>query len=76
MVKLPLSELESSSGADCLIVGINCFDNGVELDCALACFCGKVVEMRVFLFVGRISFVFGCDYSRYASVEAGVEWML
>ena len=76
MVKLPLSELGSLSGVDCLIVGINYFDTGVGLDCVLACFGGKVVEMRVFFFVGMTSFVFGCDCSRYVSVEAGVEWML
>ena len=62
-VKLLLSEVASSLGADWLIVGIICFDNGVELDCLLACFCGKVFEMRVFFFVGMISFVtiLGCD---------------
>ena len=61
VVNLPLSELRSSSRADCLIAGINCFDTGVELDCVLACFGGKVDEMRVFLFVGKISSAFGCD---------------
>ena len=48
VVKLPLSELGSSSSVDYLIIGINCFDTGVKLDCVLACFGGKVVEMRVF----------------------------
>ena len=38
---------------DCLIVGINCFDNGVERDGVLACFDGKIVEMRVFFFEGK-----------------------
>ena len=76
LVKLPLSELGSSSSVDCLIVGIYCFDTGVELDCVLVCFGGKVIEMRVFFFVGKISFVFGCDCSRYVSVEAEVEWVL
>ena len=76
VVKLPLSELGSSSSVDYLIIGINCFDTGVKLDCVLACFGGKVVEMRVFFFVGKISFVFGCDCSRYVSVEAKVEWVL
>ena len=75
VVKLPLSELGSSSSVDYLIVGINCFDTGVEIDCVLACFGGKVVEMS-FLFVGTICFVFGCDCSRYISVEAEVEWVL
>ena len=51
--KLPLSELGSSSSVDCLIVGINCLDTGIELDCVLACFGGKNVEMRVFFFVGK-----------------------
>ena len=48
-MNLPLSELGSSTSVDCLIVGINCFDTGLELDCVLACFDGKVNEMRVFL---------------------------
>ena len=61
VVNLPLSELGSSTSVDCLIVGINCFDTGLELDWVLACFSGKVDEMRVFFFVGKISFVFGCD---------------
>ena len=39
----------------------------------LVCFSWKVDEMRVFFFVGKISFVFGCDWSRYVSVEAEVE---
>ena len=51
VVKLPLSELGSSSSVDCFIVEINCIDTGVEFDCALACFGGKVVEMS-FLFLG------------------------
>ena len=76
VVNLPLSELGSSTSVDCLIVGINCFDTGLELDWVLACFGGKVDEMRVFFFVGKISFVFGCDWSRYVSVEAEVEWVL
>ena len=76
VVKLPLSELGSSSSVDCLIVGINCFDTGLELDCVLACFGGKVVQTRVFFFVGKISFAFGCDWSRCVSVEAEVEWVL
>ena len=76
VVKLPLSELGSLSSVDCLIVGINCFDTGLELDCVLACFGEKVDEMRVFFFVDKISFVFGCDWSRYVSVEAEVEWVL
>ena len=76
VVNLPLSELGSSTSVDCLIVGINCFDTGLELDCVLACFGGKVDEMRAFFFVGKISFVFGCDWSRYVSVEAEVEWVL
>ena len=38
-----------------------CFDAGLELDCVLACFDEKVDETRVFFFVGKISFVFGCD---------------
>ena len=46
VVNLPLSELGSSTSVDCLIVGINCFDTGLELDCVLACFGGKVDEMR------------------------------
>ena len=61
MVNLPLSKLGSSTSADCLIVGITCFDTGLQLDCVLACFGGKVDEMRVFFFVGKTSFVFGCD---------------
>ena len=76
VLKLPLSELGSSSSIDCLIVGVNWFDTGVELDCVLACFGGKVVEIRVFFFVGKISFVFGCDCGIYVSVEAEVEWVL
>ena len=75
VVNLPLSELRSSSRVDCLIAGINCFDTGVELDCILACFGGKVDEMRVFLFVGKISSAFGCDWSRYISVKAEVKWV-
>ena len=75
-MKLSLSVLGSSSSVDCSIVGINCFDTGVEIDCVLACFGGKVVEMRVFFFVGKISFVFGCGCSSYVSVEAEVEWVL
>ena len=63
VVKLLLSEVGSSSGADCLIVGIICFDTGVELDYVLACFGEKVFKMRVFFFVGIISFltILGCD---------------
>ena len=76
MVKIPLSELGNSSSLDCLIAGINCFDTGVELDCVLACFGGKVVEMRFFFFVGKIAFVYGCDCSRYVSVVVEVEWVL
>ena len=77
VVKLPLFELRSSSSVDCLVVGINCFDTGVELDCVLACFGGKVVEMRGF-FVGKISFVtvLGCDRSRYGLMVAVVDWVL
>ena len=69
--------LRSSSSVDCLVVGINCFDTGVELDCVLACFGGKVVEMRGF-FVGKISFVtvLGCDRSRYGLMVAVVDWVL
>ena len=37
LVKLPLSELGSSSSVDHLIVRINFFDTGVELECVLAC---------------------------------------
>ena len=59
MLKLPLSELGSSSSVDCLIVGINCFDTGLELDCVLAWFGRNSDEMRVFFFMGKISFVFG-----------------
>ena len=51
VVKLPLSELGSSSSVDCFILEINCIDTGVEFDCALAYFGGKVVEMS-FLFLG------------------------
>ena len=78
VVKLPLFELRSSSSVDCLVVGINCFDTGVELDCVLACFGGKVVEMRVFFFVGKISSVtvLGCDCSRYGLMVAEVDWAL
>ena len=76
MVNLPLSKLGSSTSADCLIVGITCFDTGLQLDCVLACFGWKVDEMRVFFFVGKTSFVFGCDWSRYVSLEAEVEWVL
>ena len=78
VVKLLLSELGSSSTADCLIVGIMCFGTGVELDCVLACFCGKVFEMRVFFFVGKISVVavLGCDCVRYALMEPEIEWVL
>ena len=61
VTKLSLSELGSSSSVDCSTVGINCFDTGAELDRVLACFRGKVVEMRAFFFEGKISFVFGCD---------------
>ena len=57
VVKLLLSEVGTSSGADCLIVGITCFNTGVELDCVLACFGRKVFEMRVWFFVDMISFV-------------------
>ena len=78
VVKLLLSELGSSSSVDCLIVGINCFVTGVELDCVLACFGGNVVEIKIFFFVGKISFVtvLGCDCSRYVLMVAEVEWVL
>ena len=76
VVNLPLSELGSLSNVDCLIVRINCSDTGLELDCVLACFGGKVDEMKVFFFVGKISFVFGCDWNRYVLVEAEVQWVL
>ena len=76
VAKLSFSESESSSSVDCLIVGISCFDTGVELDSVLACFGGKVVAMRVFFFVVKISLVFGYDCSRYVSVVAEVEWVL
>ena len=76
VLKLLLSELGRSSSVDCLIVGINYFDTGLELDCVLAWFGRNVDEMRVFFFMGKISFVFGCDWSRYVSVEAEVEWVL
>ena len=70
VMKLPLSELGSSSSVECLIIGINYFDTNLELCFSL--FRWKVVEMRVFFFVGKISFVFGRDWSRYVSVEAEV----
>ena len=54
VVKLLFSEVGSSSGAGCLIVGLICFYTGVELDWVLACFGGKVFEMRVLFFVGMI----------------------
>ena len=76
VVNLPLSELGSLSNVDYLILGINCSDIDLELDCVLACFGGKVDEMKVFFFVGKISFVFGCDWNRYVSVEAEAEWVL
>ena len=57
VVKLLLSKVGSSSGGDGLIVGIICFDTGVELDCVLVCFGRKVFEMRVCFFVDMISFV-------------------
>ena len=43
------------------------------MDCVLACFIGKVAEMRFFFFVGKISFVYGCDCSTYVSVVGEVE---
>ena len=78
MVKLLLSEVESSSGEDCLIVGIIYFDNGVELDSILADFGGKVFEMRVFFYVSMISFVtiLGCDCVWHVLMVPEVEWVL
>ena len=48
VLKLLLSELGRSSSVDCLIVGINYFDTGLELDCVLAWFGRNVDEMRGF----------------------------
>ena len=77
LVKWPLSKLGSLSDVDCLIVGINCFDTGVELDCVLACFDGKIVEMRAFFFEGKFLLhlvVIVVDMFQWKQEFSGVLW--